>query len=210
MYIKNVYVPDIFDKYFVNKKITKIIKGHHSGDLVYRISNEYILKISNNIEGIKKEKEVNDFLSDKLPVSKSVEFIIEGEKAYYLKTLVKGKNLISNEYLDKPFLLIDLLVEALKIYHSVDISGCNIFNNESSGSTFIHGDFCLPNILVKNNKVSGFIDTQTSGIGDAWVDYAWCIWSLEYNLKTNKYTPLLLEKLGIEFDEEKYKKYINN
>ena len=29
----------------------------------------------------------------------------------------------------------------------------------------------------------------------------------EYNLKTKEFTPLLLEKLGIEFDQEKFDKY---
>ena len=60
---------------------------------------------------------------------------------------------------------------------------------------------------VKDGRISGFIDLGDAGIGDPWRDYAWCIWSLEYNLKTNKYTPLLLKKLGITFDEEKFIKY---
>ena len=82
-------------------------------------------------------------------------------------------------------------------------------NTRKKYDTLIHGDFCLPNILVKDNKITGFIDLGDSGIGDPWFDYAWCIWSLEYNLKTNKYTQVLLDKLGIEFDREKYLKYIS-
>ena len=35
------------------------------------------------------------------------------------------------------------------------------------------------------------------------------IQSLEYNLKPDKYTNLLLEKLNISFDKEKFNKYIN-
>ena len=64
-------------------------------------------------------------------------------------------------------------------------------------------------IIVKDDKVVGFIDLGDSGIGDPWRDYAWSIWSLEYNLKTNKYTNLLLEKLNIKFDKEKFDRYIN-
>jgi aminoglycoside phosphotransferase len=44
-------------------------------------------------------------------------------------------------------------------------------------------------------------------VGDPWRDYAWCIWSLEYNTGSKTYTPLLLKKLGIAFDEDKYRKY---
>ena len=49
-----VEVPKEIEKYFSNKKISKIIKGHRSGDLVYRIGNEYILKISRDIESLNK------------------------------------------------------------------------------------------------------------------------------------------------------------
>lgn len=73
----------------------------------------------------------------------------------------------------------------------------------------IHGDYCLPNILVKNGKINGFVDLGSAGVGDPWRDYAWAIWSLEYNLGIKEYTPLLLEKLGIEFNQEKYDEYIN-
>lgn len=62
-------------------------------------------------------------------------------------------------------------------------------------------------IPAKDGKISGFIDTEASGIGDPWMDYAWCIWSFEYNLGTKEYTALLLERLGIEFDAEKYERY---
>ena len=68
-------------------------------------------------------------------------------------------------------------------------------------------DFCLPNILVRYNKVMGFIDTEASGIGDPWMDYAWCIWSFVYDLGTKQYTPLLLNALGIEFNQEKFDYY---
>jgi aminoglycoside phosphotransferase len=60
----------------------------------------------------------------------------------------------------------------------------------------------------KSDVISGFIDLGDSGIGDPWRDYAWCIWSLEYNLKSDAYTGLLIEKLGIEFDKEKFDRYI--
>ena len=43
---------------------------------------------------------------------------------------------------------------------------------------------------------------------DILYDYdEWAVWSLEYNTGSKKYTPYLLEKLGIELDKEKYEKY---
>ena len=122
-----------------------------------------------------------------------------------MREYIDGKNLCSPEYLENPQLLTDLLKEALDIFHSVDAFDCPFIVGD--GKTLIHGDFCLPNILVKDNKISGFIDIGDSGIGDIWYDYAWCIWSLEYNLKTKEYTDEYLKMLGIEFESDKFEFY---
>lgn len=62
--------------------------------------------------------------------------------------------------------------------------------------TLIHGDFCLPNVILDNWKFSSFIDFSQAGIGDKHVDLFWAIWSLQYNLKTDKYTDYFLDLYG--------------
>jgi kanamycin kinase/aminoglycoside 3'-phosphotransferase-3 len=79
-----------------------------------------------------------------------------------------------------------------------------------------HGDFCLPNIFLKDNHVSGFIDLGAAGIGDKWRDIALCYRSLKHNCDGTfggKIYPdvnpdLLLEELGIEPNHEKIRYYI--
>ena len=44
-----------------------------------------------------------------------------------------------------------------------------------------HGDYCLPNILIKDNKLSGFIDLGDAGIIDRNFDIYYGLWSLKYN-----------------------------
>jgi len=67
----------------------------------------------------------------------------------------------------------------------------------------------LPNIYVnENDEFIGFIDLDNAGLGDKWYDYSWLLWSLEYNLKTDKYNRILLDKLNLEFNKDKYDKYI--
>ncbi len=44
-----------------------------------------------------------------------------------------------------------------------------------------HGDFCLPNILVEDGKISGFIDMGGTAVGDKWQDVALCYRSLKHN-----------------------------
>ena len=78
-------------------------------------------------------------------------------------------------------------------------------SNDSIGNDFTHGDLCLPNIYFdEDNEFLGFIDLSGAGFGDKWLDYAWMLWSLEYNLGTKEYHNILLEKLNIKFNEEKY------
>lgn len=64
--------------------------------------------------------------------------------------------------------------------------------------TILHGDYCLPNIILDNWKFSGFIDLDNAGIGDKHVDIFWAIWSLKFNLKTNKYTERFLKEYGYD------------
>ena len=60
----------------------------------------------------------------------------------------------------------------------------------------LHGDYCLPNIMLDNWRFSGFIDLDHGGIGDRHVDLYWGIWSLQFNLKTLQYTERFLDAYG--------------
>lgn len=61
----------------------------------------------------------------------------------------------------------------------------------------IHGDACLPNIILNNNlSFSAFIDVGLAGISDKHIDLYWAIWSLHYNLGTSKYGELFLDYYG--------------
>lgn len=46
---------------------------------------------------------------------------------------------------------------------------------------FSHGDYCLPNVFIKDDKVSGFVDLGRSGVGDRYQDIALCYRSLKHN-----------------------------
>ena len=200
-----VNIPKEISLIIKEKLIQEITDFHVSGDLVYNIENEYIMKVSKEVSRLEEEYQKDIWFSTKLPTPKPIKFIVEDGEAYYLRECIDGENLCGQKYLTNPNLLIKLLKEALDIFHGIDSKDCPFVVGD--GDILIHGDFCLPNILVKNDKVVGFVDLGDAGVGDVWCDYAWCIWSFEYNLKTKKYTKDLLEVLGIEFNQEKFENF---
>ena len=62
--------------------------------------------------------------------------------------------------------------------------------------TLLHGDYCLPNIILKDGIFSGFIDLGNGGLGDRHIDLFWGLWSLSFNLKTDKWTDRFLDAYG--------------
>lgn len=90
-------------------------------------------------------------------------------------------------------------------------------NRPEEDIVLTHGDFCLPNIFVKDGSISGFIDLGKMGPADRWQDIAIAIRSLEHNFN-GKYTDgkkiydfkpqMLIDELGIAWDEKKYRYYI--
>ena len=62
--------------------------------------------------------------------------------------------------------------------------------------TLLHGDYCLPNIMLDDFRFSGFIDVGNGGIGDRHVDLFWGAWTLNYNLKTDKYRERFFDAYG--------------
>lgn len=184
-------------------------KTGRSEDRVYLFEKQYVLKISKNKDDLKKEKEKVDWLSDKISGSKSICYQEVDGNAYYLRTLVQGDSLISKRFLDQPELLIRTIKNVVDILRGLDQESCPFQASDSIGTYFVHGDLCLPNIFVdEDNHFSGLIDLSGAGLGDPWYDYAWLLWSFEYNLKTNQFNQKLLDALGIEFNEEAYSRYI--
>lgn len=76
-----------------------------------------------------------------------------------------------------------------------------------------HGDYCLPNLLLKDRKISGYIDIGDIGITDRYSDIVDCWNSLKNNfggvfggkVYENFDPDILFRKLGIKIDPVKFK-----
>lgn len=181
-----------------------------SDDTVYIFEKSYVLKVSKDGKMLTRERERFDFLSDNgIPGPRSICFAKEGNKYYYLRTYLDGKSLISPRFIENPELLIKALANTVSVLRSLDGIPCPFLSSDNEGCDFIHGDLCLPNIYANpDGSFAGFIDLGNAGLGDSRYDYAWMLWSLEYNLGTDKYNKPLLDRIGIRFDKEKIEKYI--
>ena len=62
--------------------------------------------------------------------------------------------------------------------------------------TLLHGDYCLPNILLDDWKFSGFIDLDSGGVGDRHIDLFWGSWTLRFNLHTDAWCSRFLDAYG--------------
>ncbi len=66
-----------------------------------------------------------------------------------------------------------------------------------------HGDACLPNVLVLEGELSGFVDLGAMGLGDRTRDLERACWSLGYNYSEG-YDDVFLEAYGVtELDRKK-------
>ena len=64
--------------------------------------------------------------------------------------------------------------------------------------TLIHGDYCLPNVMLDSWRFSGFIDLGNGGIGDRHIDLFWGAWTLRFNLGTDEYRERFFDAYGRE------------
>ena len=83
-------------------------------------------------------------------------------------------------------------------YTSAEEAWCEIERNGNSlvAEVLLHGDYCLPNIMLDNWRFSGFIDVGNGGVGDRHVDLFWGAWTLNFNLGTDKYRERFFDAYG--------------
>lgn len=89
-------------------------------------------------------------------------------------------------------------------------------NTPDEEPVLTHGDFCLPNVILKNDALSGLIDLGRAGIADKWCDIALCYRSLRDNYdgkysgtKINGFQPsLLFDMLELTPDMDKLRYYL--
>jgi len=63
---------------------------------------------------------------------------------------------------------------------------------------FSHGDVSMPNVFIKDNQLTGFIDVGNAGIRQKWYDITDLYVSIRRNFESQEIADAFLKKLGIE------------
>ena len=222
-----ISVSSAVEKIITGKKIIENNVGK-SGDKVYKIEslnhnkNGYLkIEGKEKLFGIKNEYEVYKFLNGKVKVPEvhfyEYPYLITGEIEGLCSFHVKEEKRLET---------MRILARGLKELHRVDIKDCDIYSeleweirNEKYAEgelhlieddyVFVHGDACLPNMLIHEGQFSGFIDMGAAGIGNRYEDLAYCVWSTLYNFKDRKYVDEFFKEYGGEYyDNDKINLYI--
>ncbi|WP_339314477.1 aminoglycoside 3'-phosphotransferase [Paenibacillus sp. FSL R10-2734] len=72
----------------------------------------------------------------------------------------------------------------------------SLFKGAVEERVVIHGDYCLPNLILQDFKMTGYIDVGYGGIGDRHYDIFWGLWSLQFNLRNEDYSQQFVKAYG--------------
>ncbi|CAH1213129.1 hypothetical protein PAECIP111893_03635 [Paenibacillus plantiphilus] len=176
------------------------------------------LKISKK-GSLEREYRMSDFLSSHNVAPKVYVYESDLDNDYLFSEAVCGEDGTSRLHIENPNKLACVFGQYLRMLHSLPTEGCpysnrttellNEVNNKgidpsilhefkysAIDEVIIHGDYCLPNVIMDNFSFKGFIDLGYGGVGDRHYDICWGIWTLNYNLKTDKYRNLFLDAYG--------------
>ncbi len=65
-----------------------------------------------------------------------------------------------------------------------------------TSDVLLHGDYCLPNVILDDWRLSAFIDLGNGGVGDRHIDLFWGAWTLWFNLGTDAYKDRFFDAYG--------------
>ncbi len=126
------------------------------------------------------ERDRLDWLYGRLPVPDLVGFFHAAGDDWLMTREIAGVPLYHRSVAWPASRVARVFGEILRGIHATDATGCP-FGVAKRGNVLTHGDYCLPNVLVTDGKLSGLIDVGQAGLGDPRVDLAAGVWTLQYN-----------------------------
>ncbi|WP_274365690.1 aminoglycoside 3'-phosphotransferase [Paenibacillus thermotolerans] len=199
--------------------------GHTAATLFVQGAEPGFLKIGKK-GSLEREYRMTRYLHGRKLAPKAIAFASDAERDYLFTEALRGEDGTADHHLEQPAKLAAAFGEYLRMLHSLPADGCPYPNRSAEmlrqaadrgidvsvlhefryrpvDGVLLHGDYCLPNIIMDRFSFQGFIDVGEGGIGDRHYDLYWGIWTLGYNLKTDRYNDVFLDAYGkADVDEE--------
>lgn len=161
---------------------------------VWRLSaagNAIYVKRAEHLEG---ERDRLAWLAGRWPVPETIGFFHELGDDWLVTRAVRGVPMYDPSLGWPPERVARTLGEILHDLHAADATGCP-FGERRPGNVLVHGDYCLPNVLVEDGRLSALVDVGGAGLGNPETDLAAGVWTLQYNFG-NGYARAFLDAYG--------------
>jgi aminoglycoside phosphotransferase len=147
---------------------------------VWRLRNDSAAVFVKRAAELAGERDRLEWLAGRWPVPELVGFFHEMGDDWLVTREVPGHPMSDPASKAEPAKVARVLGEILRQLHATDARDCP-FGVKRHGHVLIHGDYCLPNVLVDDGKLSGLVDVGRSGLGNPEDDLAAGVWTLQYN-----------------------------
>lgn len=143
------------------------------------------LKVAPSLTG---ERERLQWLAGRVRVPAVLAWRAAAEKDadWLLTAALPGQDLADRCQMTPPRDIVRSLAEALLRFHALPMEDCpfpcTFPCRAGAAPVILHGDACLPNVVIDATGESGYIDLGDAAIGPREIDLAAAVWSLHHNL----------------------------
>ena len=179
---------DFFYKKGLGAEVVDYISGDHDFLLTAKVCGEDMT----HKDYVSDPKRLCDTLASLLRELHETEYTgcpIENRCASYLKTVDENHKM---GMFDPSYLMKNVSSLTSDEAYALTLQGRSAFKSD----TLLHGDYCLPNIMLDDWRFSGFIDLGNGGVGDRHIDLYWGAWTLCFNLKTDMFRERFYDAYG--------------
>jgi kanamycin kinase len=187
-------------KYFHGKGLSAAVIAYISGEKDYLLTEKIQGDDCTNAKYLEQPERLCDTIAERLAILHSLDFSDCPVKNHTETYISRAKSNYHNGFYNRELFPDNWGYESAK--KAIEVINTKVHLLKSD--TLLHGDYCLPNIILNDWNFSGFIDLDSGGVGDKNLDIFWGIWTLFFNLKTNKYRERFIDVYGREnVDEER-------